>query len=77
MAKSLEDSYPNIARWLYEHEGLIEIGYNPDSPFTSFVRAVDQGGMLWDGENSYASLAEALADVDAGLEELLKEIYGS
>jgi hypothetical protein len=39
MKFSLEQMYPNIARWVYEHEGWIEIGDRTESPLTSFVRA--------------------------------------
>ena len=74
--KSFEDKYPNIARWVYEHEGIIEIGYNPDSPLTSFIRAIDTGGMLWEGEDEYESLDDALLDLEAGVQECLREIYG-
>ncbi len=45
MKLSFEDTYPNIARWVDEHEGWIEIGYDADSPLNSFVRAIDCGGM--------------------------------
>lgn len=76
MAVSFEERYPHIARWVNEHEGWIELGNDPDSPLTSFVRALDCGGMLWEGEDSYPSLDEAFQDLDAGLEGVLREIYG-
>lgn len=73
--KSFEDQYPNIARWVYEHEGRIEIGDDPDGPLTSFVRAVNMGGMPWEGEDEYESLDDALLDLEAGVQECLREIY--
>jgi hypothetical protein len=76
MANSIEDTYPNIARWVNEHEGWIEIGYDLDSPLSSFVRALDSGGMLWQGKDSYGSLDEALQELDSGLAQVLQEIYG-
>ena len=76
MKVSFEKIYPNISRWVDEHEGWIEIGYDADSPLSSFVRALDCGGMLWEGKDSYDSLDEALQDLNAGLEAVLKEIYG-
>lgn len=27
-----EEEHPNIARWIHDHEGWIEIGYTYDSP---------------------------------------------
>jgi hypothetical protein len=74
--KSFEDQYPNIARWVYEHEGYIEIGYASDSPLTSFVRALDHGGMPWEGEDEYKSLDDALLDLEVNIGEYLEEIYG-
>lgn len=40
MKFSLEQMYPNIARWVYEHESWIEIGDQAESPLTSFVRSI-------------------------------------
>ena len=76
MANSFEDTYPNIARWVNEHEGWIEIGYDLDSPLSSFIRALDSGGMLWQGKDSYGSLDEALQELDSALAQVLQEIYG-
>ena len=74
--KSFEDKYPNVARWVYEHQGIIEIGNDPDGPLTSFVRAIDMGGMPWEGEDEYKSLDDAFLDLEAGVKECLQEIYG-
>jgi hypothetical protein len=43
MKFSLEQMYPNITRWVYEHEGWIEIGDRVKSPLTSFVRSIVVG----------------------------------
>jgi hypothetical protein len=74
--QSFEDKYPNIARWVFEHEGRIEIGWHRDFPLTSFVRATDMGGMPWEGEDEYESLDDALLDLEAGVQECLREIHG-
>ncbi|PZV11296.1 MAG: hypothetical protein DCF22_14810 [Leptolyngbya sp.] len=74
--KSFEDKYPNIARWVYEHQGIIEIGNDPDGPLTSFVRAIDMGGMPWEGEDEYESLDDALLDLEVNIQTYLKELYG-
>lgn len=34
------------------------------------------GGMVWEGQNSYSGLDEALQDLDDGLAVALAEIYG-
>ena len=60
MSSPFENTYPNIDRWVNEHEGWIEIGYDVDSPLDSFIRALDCGSMPWEGRSSYPSLDAAL-----------------
>ncbi|PPT06833.1 hypothetical protein CKA32_003752 [Geitlerinema sp. FC II] len=43
---------------------------------TSFVRALDMGGMPWEGRSQYRSLDEALQDLDSALAQILKKLYG-
>ncbi len=76
MASSFDSKYKNIARWIEEHEGYLEIGYDVDSPLDSFIRVLDCGGMPWSGKDSYSSIDEALQDADDALSEILKDIYG-
>jgi hypothetical protein len=73
---TFEQQYPNIDRWVNEHQGWLEIGYDLDSPLNSFIRVLDCGGMPWQGKNSYDSLDEALQDANQALAEVLKDIYG-
>lgn len=54
---------PNIAAWV--QHGWVEIGHDDYS--RSFVRALDIGGMVWEGKASYPSLHEALQALDAGI----------
>ena len=76
MKQSFAAKYPNIARWVNEHQGWIEVGYDLDGPLTSFVRALDMGGMPWEGEDNYASLDEAFRDLDVNIGAYLEELYG-
>jgi hypothetical protein len=55
--------YPNIAFWV--KGGWIEIGQSDHSQ--SFVRALDEGGFMWEGETEYSSFHEALQAQDAGI----------
>lgn len=64
------ENYPNIKRFVKEH-GWIEIGYDDFSE--SFVRALDIGGMIWEGQPSYQSLDEALKELETALEAWNKE----
>ena len=58
---AFEDTYPHITEWVQDR-GWIEIGQDERS--TSFVRALDIGGLVWEG-----SLDEAFQDLEAGLTE--------
>jgi hypothetical protein len=62
--------YPSIDRFVAQ-EGWIEIGQDHYS--TSFVRAIDLGGMVWEGEESYESMDAMLAELEAALGQWLRE----
>jgi hypothetical protein len=57
-------AYRAIARWVDEC-GWIEIGYSEGS--TGFIRALDIGGLIWEGKDTYPSLDAAMAALDAKL----------
>jgi hypothetical protein len=59
-----EQRYPTIAEWV-QWGGWVEIGY--DDFNRSFVRALDIGGMVWEGAERYATLDEALEALEAGI----------
>ncbi len=73
MKPSFESLYPNTAHFV-DAVGWLEIGKDDDSPLTSFIRALDSGGMVWEGEDAYDSLAEAFADLERGLGEWMEEV---
>ena len=73
MKLSFATTYPNIARFVDEI-GYIEIGYSHDGYLTSFIRALDQGGMVWEGADEYPTLDAALAALEAALGEWLEEM---
>lgn len=68
--KSLAERYPSLDRWLRE-EGWVQIG--SDECGESFVRALYMGGMAWEGKRKYASLEDALKDLDKGIAEWVEE----
>ena len=69
-ADSFEARYPHIASWV--QDGWIEMGH--DDCGRSFVRALDMGGLAWEGEGPYANLEEALRALDAGIAAWLAEM---
>jgi hypothetical protein len=64
---NLDDDYPHLAAWVYER-GWIEIGQDDYS--RSFIRVLDEGGMVWEGKTRYPSLGVALRAADTALAEL-------
>jgi hypothetical protein len=70
MAQNLEVTYPIIARWVQEY-GWIEIGQDDMSP--SFVRALNEGGMVWEGRKSYPTLDAALQALETALAKWMQE----
>jgi hypothetical protein len=70
---SFSKAYPNISYWT-EVCGWIEIG--EDEYSQSFIRVLDEGGMLWESNPKYKSFDDALADLEAALEKIIDE-FGS
>ena len=70
MAQHIDTIYPTITRWVMEY-GWIEIGH--DDMSRSFVRALDEGGLVWEGREHYATLDDALQDLEAGLVAWMQE----
>ena len=64
MAQELDATYPAVARWVMEY-GWIEIGQ--DDMSRSFIRALDEGGLVWEGRVPHPTLAAALQDLETGL----------
>lgn len=73
MPNSLESLYPNTCHFVGSI-GWIEIGNDDDSPLTSFIRALDAGGMVWEGEDDYPTLDAAFADLERGIREWMKDV---
>jgi hypothetical protein len=70
MAQNLDATYPTIARWVQKY-GRIEIGQDEFS--RSFIRAIDPGGMAWEGRKCYPTLDAALQDLETGLAAWMQE----
>ncbi len=69
MAILFDVQYPNIAWWV--QEGRIEIGR--DEYGASFIRVIDEGGMIWESEDVYETIAKALADAEAAIKSWTDE----
>jgi len=64
MNSSFEKTYPHIDQWVYE-QGWIEIGQDENS--RSFLRALDEGGLVWEGKEHYETMEDALSDLNKAL----------
>jgi len=73
MAQSVDEAFPHLREWVMTH-GWIEIGY--DDSHRSFIRALDSGGMVWEGHMVYATLQSALQALDNALTAWMKENVG-
>ena len=69
MTVPFDEQYPNIAWWV--QEGRIGIGR--DEYGASFIRVVDEGGVIWESENIYETVAKALADAEAAIKSWADE----
>jgi len=74
MTDSFEKLYPNISRWIQNY-GWIEIGIT-DYFANPFVKALDEGGMVWEGHSKYETLDDALRDLEKNLTDHLRKRFG-
>ena len=63
----------HLWRWLREF-GTVEIGHCRRTG--SFIRVLDEGGIVWKGRRSYPTLDAALLDADAGVARWMKDELG-
>lgn len=59
-----ERTYPHIAEWV-KTQGWIELG--SDGMSDSWARAIDEGGVVWEGGDPAQSLDDVLQEMDGAL----------
>ena len=59
---TFDERYPALAWWIQEG-GTIELGR--EFYTNSLIRVLDEGGLLWESEENYASVAAALDETEA------------
>jgi hypothetical protein len=64
--------YPHIARWVQSY-GWIEIGADPYR--YSLVRALDEGGLVWESRENDATLDDTLLALETFLVQRMQEDY--
>jgi hypothetical protein len=66
-----DQQYPNLASWILGGDAWIELGQ--DEMSHSFVRVLDIGGLIWEGDRPYQTVAEALVDAEEAVAAWLDE----
>ena len=65
--------YPHLWEWV-RNFGTVEIGHCGQTG--SFIRVLDEGGIVWKGRRSYRTLDAALAHAEAGVSRWMKDELG-
>lgn len=65
----IEKHYPNLAAWVLD--GWLEVGHVYGS--SAFICLRDEGGVVWEGKNTYPSLDAALVDAEKAAKAWLEE----
>jgi hypothetical protein len=65
MDKIFDEQYPNVAWWC-QGQGWIELGR--DEVSTSVTCVLDIEGLLWEGDDRYETVDEALSEADEFIE---------
>ena len=60
-----DDQYPTLSTWILGGDAWIALGQ--DDFNRSNVRIMDIGGLIWESERNYRTVAEALADAERAL----------
>jgi hypothetical protein len=71
-ATGFANIYPHITRWVQSY-GWIEIGADPYR--SSLVRALDEGGLVWESKENDTVLDAALYALESFLAQSMKEYY--
>ena len=69
-ARSFAATYPQLARWIMGG-GWVELGRTDYT--RSLARALDEGGLVWEGKDHYGSVDELLRALNAGITAWLAE----
>lgn len=73
MTDTFATTYPTIAQFIRTTD-TIEISHHHNFPVTSLIRAVVEDDRVWESADDYPTFDAALADLEAGLGEWLREM---
>jgi len=67
--KAIKDKYPALNEFI-NGEGHLDIG---SQEYGVSAIAYDEGGLIWEGKESYGTLEELLKDAEKGVKKWMKE----
>jgi hypothetical protein len=67
----IDDKYRNIRMWMAD--GGIEIGYCDDGYTNVTARVIDEGGVVWETEETFTSLEAVLDAIEAAIADWCNE----
>lgn len=65
----IDNKYPILAKWV-KSEGDIELGENGVTE--SFIRVLNEGGMLWESKREYKTIDEAFRAAEKAIQIFLE-----
>lgn len=68
-----DQQYPQLAAWILGGDAWIELGQNDFS--RSLVRILDSGGLIWESDERYETVAEGLAAAELSLSAWVRQNY--
>jgi len=70
LGPAFEECYPDLARWIMGG-GWVELGRTEGFP--SMARALDEGGMVWEGKERYRNMDDLLRELNEGIAQWTEE----
>lgn len=68
----VDERYPYLSAWVKE-TGSIEMGYSYSGYEHSFLRVIQYTDLIWSSDRTYASLDDALAEMEAAIARWCEE----
>ena len=69
---AVNERYPYLSAWVKE-AGSIEMGYSYSGYEHSFLRVIQYTDLIWSSDRTYASLDDALAEMEAAIARWCEE----
>ena len=75
MTSLIEKSFPYMTSWVQNY-GWIEVGIMDEFNDPSFIKALDEGGLVWEGKKDYKTIDTAFKDLEKNIKIHMNERFG-